>query len=112
MHLGDLFLTLVFSPWAIENLGPKSEKARAKRQSKMPLQTAPGGISRESLKRRSPNFTLLSGMTGPTQVPDMTSPVACGRLQNVTKYLTKVTRETGPAGQSQIIRPLFNQLID
>ena len=57
-------------------------EATAKRQSKMPLQTASGGISREKFKRGSPNFTQLSGITGPTHVLDSTTLVASGRLPN------------------------------
>ena len=84
-------------------------EARAKRQLKMPLQTASGGISWELFQQRSPNFTRLSGITGPRQVLDTTSLVASGRLQNITitKYFTKLTRETGQAGQSQIIQILL-----
>ena len=42
-------------------------------------------------------FTCLSRATGPTNLPEMTPPVASGRLQNVIEYCTKVG-ETGPAG--------------
>ena len=46
--------------------------------------------------------------TGPTNLPDMTSLVACGRLQNAVKYCTQVMCKTGPVIKSQIFRPLFN----
>ena len=45
------------------------------------------------------NFTHLSGITGPTNLPDMTSLVASGRLQNAIKYWTKVMRKVGPVDQ-------------
>ena len=59
-----------------------------------------GFFSRESFKRRSPNFTGLSGTTGPTNLLDMTSLVASGRLQNAINYCTKVLRKMGPGSQS------------
>ena len=71
----------------------------AKKLSKMPPQTASGGISWEWFKRGSPNFTQLSRITGATNLPDMTSLVASGRLQNTIKYWTKVMRKTGPVGK-------------
>ena len=45
------------------------------------------------------NFTRFSGTTGPTNLPDMTSLVASGRLQNAINYCTKVMRKTAPVGQ-------------
>ena len=36
----------------------------------------------------SPNFTRLSGTTGPTYLLDMTSLFASGRLQHASKYYT------------------------
>ena len=65
----------------------------------MPPQTASCGISRERFKRESPTFTRLAGTIGPTNLPDMTSLVAPGRLQKAIKYCTKVMRKTGLAGQ-------------
>ena len=65
----------------------------------MSCQTASDGISRETLRRGSPNFTRFSGITDPTNLPDMRSPVASNRLQNAIQYWTKVMRKTGPAGQ-------------
>ena len=74
-------------------------EARETKPSKMPPQTASGGISGERVKQGSPNFKQLSGITGPTNVPDMTSLITSGRLQNAIKYCTKEMRKTGPAGQ-------------
>ena len=51
------------------------------------------------LRGGSPNFTWLSWITGSTNMLDITSLVASGRLQNAIKYWTKVIRKTGPAGQ-------------
>ena len=65
----------------------------------MTPQAASGGISRERFKGGSPNLTRLSGGTGPINMPDMTSLVASGRLQNTIKYCIKVMCEMGPAGQ-------------
>ena len=56
-----------------------------KKTSKMHPQAASGGILRERFKRGSPNFTRFSRTTGPTNLPDMTSLVASGRLQNAIK---------------------------
>ena len=44
------------------------------------------------------HFTRLSMTSGPTNLPDTTSLVASGRLQNPIKYCTKVMRKTGTAG--------------
>ena len=66
----------------------------------MPLQTASGGMFREGFKRGSPNFTWVSGTIGPPNLPDMTSLVVSGRLQNANKYCTKVVRKTSPAKES------------
>ena len=83
-------------------------KATAKKSRKCRLRrTASAGISRERFKRGSPNFTLLSGTTGPRHRPDLTSPLTSGRLQNSIKYCTKVMRQRGRP-KSQIFRPLFN----
>ena len=73
--------------------------SKFKKQSKMPPQTASGRISRERFKRESPNFRRLSGTNGPTNLWDMTSLVASGRLQNAIKYWTNVMRKTGLRGQ-------------
>ena len=54
-------------------------------------------ISRKRFVRRSPYFTRLSGKICPTNLPDMTSLAASGRLQNAIKYCAKV-RKTGPGG--------------
>ena len=100
----------------------------AKKLSNM-LPTTPGGISWEHFKQESPNFILLLGTTGLTQLPDMAWLVwlvlawnmtlndwlfdwwidwaACSLLQNAIKYCTKV-HKTGAAGRSHIIWPLFN----
>ena len=60
--------------------------------------TISGGIGRQQFKPGSRNFTHLSGAIGHTEVPDITSLVASGRLQNAIKYCTQV-RKTGPAGE-------------
>ena len=57
-----------------------------------------GGICRKRFKRASGNFTDLSGTIGPKKLSDMTSFAVSGRVQNVIKYCTKVSK-TGPAGQ-------------
>ena len=69
------------------------------KRTKMPPQTASGGISREEFKRGSPNFTRLSPTTGPTNLLDMTSLVSFSRLQIAIKYCTIVMRKTGSVGQ-------------
>ena len=74
-------------------------EATENKLSKMPLQTASGGISRQRFMRVSPNFTRLSWITGPTNLLDITSTVASGRLQNAINYWTKVMRKAGPVGQ-------------
>ena len=74
-------------------------KPQRKKPSKMPPQTASGGISRERFKRGSPNSTWLSETTGHTNLPDMTSLVTSSRQQNAIKYCTQVMGKTGPAGQ-------------
>ena len=53
-------------------------EAAAQKPSKMPPQTASCGISGARFKRGSPNFTRLSGTTGPTNQLDMTSLVNSG----------------------------------
>ena len=68
-----------------------------KKRSKMPPQTALGGISRERFKRGSRNLTRLSRTTAPINLPQMTSLAVFGRLKNAIKYCTKV-RKTGVAG--------------
>ena len=68
-----------------------------KKPSTMPPQMASVGISQERFKRGSPNFTRLLGTTGSINLPDMTSLVASGRLQNAIKYCTKVVER--PVGQ-------------
>ena len=47
--------------------------ATAKKPRKRPPQTPSGVISLDLFMRGSPNFIPLSGITGPTNVPDMTS---------------------------------------
>ena len=42
----------------------------------MPLRVE---FSREQFKRGSRNFTLVTGIIGLTNLPDMTSPLTCGR---------------------------------
>ena len=56
-------------------------EATAQKPSKMPPQAALGGISRERFKRGSPHLAGLSGTTGPTDMPDMTSLITYGRLK-------------------------------
>ena len=73
----------------------RSENLQQKNLSKMQPQTASDGISRERFMRGSPNFTRLSGITGTTNLLDMTSLVTSGRLQNAIKHWTKVMRKTG-----------------
>ena len=73
--------------------------SKFKNPSKMPHQPASGGISRERFKRGSPIFTWLSGTTDPTNLLDMTSLIAYGRLQNAIKYCTKVVCKTGPTAK-------------
>ena len=65
----------------------------------MPPETVSGGISRDKLKRGSPNFARLSATIDPTNRLYMKTLIASGRLQNAIEYCTKVTRKTGPAGQ-------------
>ena len=60
--------------------------SKFKKRPKMPPQTASGGISREKFMLGSPNFTWLSGITWPTNLPDMTSLVTSSRQQNAIKY--------------------------
>ena len=75
-------------------------EATAKQSSKMSPQMASGGISRERFKRGSPNFTQkLSRTTSPKNLPDTTSLVTSGRVQNPIKYCTKVMRKTRPVSQ-------------
>ena len=66
-----------------------------------------GRISPEWSEQESRNITHLPWTISLTNLPDMTSIAASGRLQNAVKYCTKV-RKTGVAGNSWIIRPLFN----
>ena len=40
-----------------------------------------------------PKVQMLSGITGPIHLPDMTSLVASGRLKNAIEYCTKVVRK-------------------
>ena len=44
-------------------------------------------------------FHAVVGDNWPTNLPDMPSLVASGRLQNVIKYSTKEVRKMGPAGR-------------
>ena len=59
---------------------------------KMPLLTVSGRISQEQYERERgpPNSTRLSGTIGLINLPDMISLAASGRMQNATKYCTKV----------------------
>ena len=77
----------------------RSEATAKKKPSKMPPYTASGVISREKFMRGSPNFTRLSGTNVHKNLPDMTSLISSGRLQNAIEYWTKVMRKTGTAGQ-------------
>ena len=52
--------------------------------------------------------TIYTRITGSTNLPDMTSLVTLGQLQNAIKCCRKVMRKTGPASQTHIFRPLFN----
>ena len=45
-------------------------------------------LPHQLVARGSSNFTRLSHTTGPTNMLDMTSPFASGRLQHATKYCT------------------------
>ena len=94
-----------FYKLTITTLGRKLPR---KHRQNLPGHMASGGISREKFKQGYLNFTRLLRTTGSTTRSDMTSLVACGRLQNAIKYSTKVLRKTGSDGQSQIILPLFN----
>ena len=66
-----------------------------------------GGISRERFKWGSLNFTQLSGITAPTNLPDMTSLVASGRRKLQMNTACKCIKRDQPA-TSRIIWPLFN----
>ena len=89
-------LSYIYTGYDVNNYF--QSKAAAKKPSKIPLQTASGGIFRKRFKRRS-SCTRLSETTSPTNVCDMTSLVTSGRLKNAIKYCTKVMRQTGPTGQ-------------
>ena len=56
------------------------------------------GIYRDLFAPRPPKFTCLSGTVDLTDLPDMTSLAVSGRLQNATKYCTKLLK-TGAAGR-------------
>ena len=71
--------------------------SKFKKRSKMSSQTASCEIPRERFKRGSPNFTRLSGTTGPTNLSDMIPLAASGWRQNAIKYCTTVVRKTCPA---------------
>ena len=68
-----------------------------KKRSKLPPLMALGRISGHRFKRGSQTFTHISGTANLTNLPDMSSLAAFGRLQNAIKYCTKV-RQTGAAG--------------
>ena len=62
----------------------------------LPRRTS-GGVYREWLKIGSQNGTRLLGTIGLTNLLDLTSLAASGRLQNAIKYCTKVTKRVPPA---------------
>ena len=89
--------TLAFIPIGSANIPDMSSLTNfrlavieVQKRSKMPPQTASGGISPEWFKRGSPNFEQLSETTGPTNRSDMTSLVASSRLRNAIIYCNKV----------------------
>ena len=69
---------------------------KAKKLSKIPRPTDPGGISRERFKQGSRTFTRLSRTIGLTNLKDMTSLSAPGWLQNAIKYCTKCVKRVRP----------------
>ena len=73
-----------------------ARKLQRKKTWKMPLQVQ---FLETILCDDPPNFTRLSGITGPTNLLDMTSLVASDQLQHSIKYWTNVMRKTGLAGQ-------------
>ena len=66
-----------------------------------------GQISPERFKRVSRNFTPLSETVSPTNLPDMTSLTASGRLQDATNTAQKCVKRVRLA-KCQIIRRLFS----
>ena len=56
-------------------------------------QTALGGISREKFSEDHRISHGYQEQLAPTNLPDLTSLVASGRLQDVIKYYTKVMRK-------------------
>ena len=79
----------------------------ARKPSKMLPPTTSDSTSQEWFKRASQNFTHLSVTTGLRSFQDMTSLAASSRLQNATKYCTKVGK-TCLADKNRITRSLFN----
>ena len=72
----------------------------------MPPTTTLGRISGERFKGGPRTFTHLSRTVRLTNLSDMTSLAASGRLQNAIKYCTKA-HKTGAPATSRIILPLF-----
>ena len=64
--------------------------------------TALGGISQERFELGSASFTRFSKTSGPTNLPEMTSPAPSGRRQNAITYYRKV-HKTGPKCRKRLM---------
>ena len=89
------------------SLYTSGQKLPRKKPSKMHPQTASGGISRKRCNRGSPNFTWLSGTTGATNLPDLASLGASGRLNlqlnTAQKWCIKWVRPAKESNNSAIV---------
>ena len=81
--------------------------SKLKDRSKMPPRTASDGIYREHFVPGPPKFESLSETFGPINLPDITSPVAFGGMQNATKYCKKGASNGSGVDKSSTIRLLF-----